>query len=121
MGIEERKFPRLPLRLTTFVKYLSTGKVRRTLTQDLSAGGACLVTEELLEPGTQLELGIKLPDFDKPITCTVEVVRSQPTAAPRKSYEPVIAETSVKIVQIDPKSRALLLQFTTLNAPPPGS
>jgi hypothetical protein len=116
MGIEERKAPRVSARLTTFVKYAS-GKVRRALTQDVSAGGARLITDEPLEAGQQVELEIKLPDFDQPVVCTAEVVQSQPLDT-RKGHE-TSAETRVKIVSMSDKHKAMLLQYAAMNMLPP--
>jgi hypothetical protein len=118
MGAERRRFPRIGSRLTTFVKFLDTGKVVRVLTEDVSAAGVRFVTEGLLEPGTTLELEMKLPDLDRPMTCRAEVVWSQVREGPRKSYEKPLAAVAVKFVEIDPKTRSLLLHYVAMGASP---
>ena len=101
-----------------FIKYLDTGKVRRALTKDVSAGGVCLVTEELLKPGTQLGVEIKLPDREAPVTFTGEVVWSKPIGGSGKSYENPTAEIGVKFVDIDPNDQKLVMLYARMNASP---
>ena len=119
MDEEQRRYIRAWTRLVTFVKFVDTGKVLRALTRDISGAGVCFVMEKLLDPGTQLELEIKLPDREAPIAFTAEVVWSKAIAEPRKSYEGPTSETGVRFVTIDPKDHALILQFAALNAMPP--
>lgn len=117
-GDERRRSVRLRPRLTTIYKNLSTGRVRRALTKDVSGHGACLVTEDLLEAGTPLEIEIKLPDRASPVTFLAEVVWSgfQVDAAGRIGSR---AEAGVKFVSIDPKDHTLVMQFARFNALPP--
>ena len=119
MGEERRQFIRATSRLTAFIKYVDTGKVRRALTKDVSAGGMCVITEELLSPGAKVEVELKLPDWDKPIICAAEVVWSRPMGEARKSYENPTAETGLRFVNLAPKDQVLLKQYAALNAPPP--
>ena len=116
--MERRKFIRVNSRLTAIFKNMKTGKVRRALTKDVSGLGLCLVTEEILEPGTLLGVEIKLPDRESRITFTAEVVWSRPVAASRRSYENPTAETGIRFLGIDPKDQKLLRAYATINAPP---
>ena len=118
MGEENRQGVRVKLRLMVFVKFLSTGKVQRVLTKDISGVGISLITEGILEPGTELECEITLPDRDRTIRCTARVVWSKATAEAHKSYELPPSETGVAFVNIDPKDQAQLLQYARLNALP---
>ena len=120
MQQERRKFTRLRSRLTTTFKVLATGKILRALTRDIGGIGVCLLTEDPIEPGTPLEVEIKLPDVPAPITFAGEVVWSKPVASSTQSYiGELTAETGVKFVDIDPKARLLILQYAALNALPP--
>ena len=118
MGQERRQFIRVNMRLVTFMKVLETGKVRRTLTKDISGTGLCLVTEDVLKPETQLEIEMKLPDFASAMTFTAQVVWSKAIPGTYKSYEFPGAETGVRVVKIDPKHAALIRQYAAVNAPP---
>ena len=116
MQPNRRQFVRLRTRLTTVFKIVKTGKVRRGLTRDVSGGGLCFVSEELLAPGTSLGIELKLPDRNTPITFSAEVVWSRPVGEPPKSYEAPTIETGVKFVAVDSKNVAILRQYATLNA-----
>ena len=121
MGLERerRQFIRLDVRALIFVKDPKTGKVKRTLTKNISAGGVLVVTSQLHKPGEQLEIEVQLPDFKKPVTFLGEVVWSTPIGGPKKRYEDPTAETGIRIIQIDPSTRTLILQYVQVNAPPP--
>jgi c-di-GMP-binding flagellar brake protein YcgR len=118
MGDEQRRDPRVGTRLTTFLKDLKTGKVRRALTRDISAGGLCVVTDELFEIGTMLGVEVQLPDRERPIVCQAVVVRSQ-FAEGSSERRAATIETGLQFVAIDPKERSLLQYYAKLNPPPP--
>ena len=119
MDQEKRKYARVRQRLTTLVKFLDTGKVRRALTRDIGAGGVCVVMEGVLEPGTMLEVELRLPDRQQPITFTASVIWNRPLETLTKSYEIPTTETGVTFVNIDPKERAFLMQYAAMNPLPP--
>lgn len=118
MGQEQRRFIRITNRLTAIFTVVKTGKTRRALTRDISAGGICVITEELLEPGTALEVALTLPDREAPITFLGEVAWSRPVGPAPKSYQNPTAETGIKFVSIDPKEQQLIMQYAKLNALP---
>src|SRR3989338_2165718 len=93
MGQEQRRFIRVTSRLAAVVKIVKTGKVRRALTRDISAGGLCFVTEEILEAGTALEVELKLPDREAPVRFLGEVAWRRPVDPKPKSYQDPTAET----------------------------
>ncbi len=119
MQPERRHLIRLRTKLTTVFKIVKTGKVRRGLTKNFSGVGICFVSEELLAPGEALEIELKLPDRNTPITFSAEVVWSYPVGEPPKSYEAPTIETGVKFVAVDSKDVAILRQYAALNALPP--
>ncbi|MBI4342250.1 MAG: PilZ domain-containing protein [Candidatus Omnitrophica bacterium] len=118
MSEERRRFIRVRSRLIAFLKFPETGKVRRALTLDVSAGGARLVTEEVLAAGTPLEIELKLPDREAPIRCTAEVVRSVPMPGEGGAARNPTAETAIRFTQIDPRDHAELTFYAKLNPPP---
>ena len=120
MEQEHRRFIRITSRLNASVKIVKTGRVARALTKDISSGGICFVTAEILESGTAIEVEIKLPDSEAPVRFLGEVAWSRPIGH-AKSYEDPTGETGVKIISMDPKDRALIMHYAKLNAPPPGS
>jgi hypothetical protein len=116
---ERRRSIRLRTRLTTIYKHLTTGRVQRTLTKDVSGHGACLLTEDLLEAGTPLEVEIKLPDRTSPVTFLAEVVWSAFQLDAQGSPGKPKAETGIRFVSIDPKDHAAIMQYARFNALPP--
>lgn len=115
---EHREYVRIGVRLLAFIKVLTTGKVHRALTRDIGGGGLCIVMEGVLEPGTSIEVELKFPDCETPVTCTAEVVWSKVVEAPRKGDIHSTAQAGVKFVKIDPKDLKLVKQFAALNALP---
>ena len=117
-GEERRRSVRLRTRLTTVYKNLTTGRVQRALTKDVGGHGACLVTDDLIEAGTPLEIEIKLPDHPQPVTFLAEVVWSAFKLEAGSSGQPK-AETGIKFVSVDPKDHARIMQYARFNALPP--
>ena len=119
MAEERRRFIRVSAKVLTFYKIVSTGKVRRVLTSNIGGGGLSFGTETLLEPGTRLEVEMKLPDREGPIMFTADVVWSRLIEGATGPLQDTTAETGVRIVTIDPKDQKFLLQYAVVNAPPP--
>lgn len=115
---ERRRFIRLNTRLNTIFTILKSGKVRRALTKDMGGGGLCVITEEMLEPGTKLAVEIKLPDRGDTVTFLAEVVWSRLVCASQKSYENMTVETGVKFIDPNPKDQMLIIQYARMNASP---
>jgi len=115
---DRRQFVRLKTKLVTFVKRPDTGKVKRVLTKDIGGIGICVVSDERDEPDTPLEVELKLPDSEQPITFKGLVVWSRVVEEPKQSYKPLVVETGIKFAEINPKQRALIMQYAVLNAMP---
>jgi len=118
MDAERRRLRRAPVRLMAIVKVLSTGKAWRALTKDVSGSGMSFVTDEALEPGTPLEIEMRLPDHDSPIRVIAGVVWMRSVKEPKHMYEHFSMEIGVKFVSLSPQDQKLLTQYGTLNAPP---
>ena len=120
MNEERRHFLRLGTRLLTFVTF-PTGAVLRALTKDLGGGGACLLLEGLMDPGTPLELEMKFPDRELPLRCTAEVLWSKLSNEPtRGGYlsPPPLTETGVRFKGLSAKEQSFIIQYTMINAVP---
>jgi len=108
MDEERRGAERAKARLTTMLKNLDTGRILRVLTRDLSTKGMCVVTEGLLSAGTRLEVELKMPDRETPLTVQAEVAWSRVIDEPRKSYESPTAETGIAFTNLSPHALALI-------------
>ena len=120
MSEDRRRSVRVTERLVVFLKHPATGKVHRGLTNNISSIGVCVVTEQFFNPGAPLEVEIKLPDREAPVTFTGVVVWSRVAEEAQKVYEGPTVELGIKFVQIDPRDLALIQQHAAMNAPPPG-
>ena len=116
---DRRRAVRLTTRLSTTFKNLHTGIVQQALTRDISGEGVCLLTEEMLEPGTPLAVEIHLPDYDAPIAFLADVVWSMLVIDQETLSKHPLSETGVKYVSIDPKLRTCIMQYAALHALPP--
>ena len=119
MTQERRRGARSTTRLIAIVKNLTTGKVHRWLTKNVSEIGLCLLTDEAIERGTRLEVELKLPDFPSPLLMIADVVWLMVVEAPAKSYEEPRVEVGVKFMDFAPQMKALLHQYAAVTAPPP--
>ena len=118
---ERRRHLRIHDRLVVLLKDRATGKIHRTLTEDLSSGGLRLVTSEPLEPGIALDGELKLPDRDQAIPFAGTVVWSRVlTGQPRKSYEPPLREIGLSFVRLAAGDQALIDRYARMNALPEG-
>ncbi len=115
---ERREFLRLRVRLTTIVKIVKTGRAHRALTNDISGGGICFRTDEDLQVGEMLDIDVQLPDRRQPVNFTAEICWCHSTTAMQRGGEEALFEVGVHFVTIDPKERALMVQFATMNAIP---
>jgi len=116
MSEERRRFLRGHTRLTTFLKMLDTGLVQRVLTKNISSGGVCLITEEIVAPGALVEVEVKLPDREQPLAFQGVVKWSRPASGSEQGAR--AAETGVQFISIDPKDRALIAHHVKLSATP---
>jgi hypothetical protein len=119
MTDEKRRMPRGLSRLVCFVKPVPGGRVFRGLTKDLSGVGVRVVIEEILEPGTQVEVEVKLPDQNTPVQFMGEVVWSRPVQDAQSSLIKATTETGIKVVHIDPKHLSLIKFYVTMSSPAP--
>lgn len=90
---ERRAHRRLALRIP--VECRRGDRIVRTLTQNISTGGAYLETEQGdFQPGDRLDLALTLPAADGvspypgDATCTAEVLRVRPTPQPPAEASP---------------------------------
>lgn len=118
MDGEQRQFIRVKERLLTLITFLTTGKVERALTRDIGAVGVCIMTERVVEPGTQLAVELRLPDRETPITFLAEVRWSRPLSEPREAGTSMAAETGLQFVRVDAKDRSMMMQHAALHALP---
>ena len=108
---ERRKLVRLKARLDATYAVLPDGAAQRTLTKDIGAGGARLVADKPLPPGTQVQVALELPGHDQPVNAIAEVVRSAEFEMVGRTERRRSAEISVRMVEIAPQDMEVLSRF----------
>ncbi|MBI3321090.1 MAG: PilZ domain-containing protein [Candidatus Omnitrophica bacterium] len=119
---ERRHFVRLDTRLEATYTALPSGKAQRAATKDVGGGGACFFSDRVLEPGTRLQVALKLPDREQPVNFTAEVVWCEPYEVIGKTERQRAVEVGVKFLEIAPKDRDAVMQHVILSVqrPPHG-
>jgi hypothetical protein len=103
-GINRRKFPRANYKCTITIKKRLTSKTILTHTENLGAGGICvLIKEDLgLFQGTDLE--ILLDDNKSPMKCGGTVVWIVKKGEPKQKSS-YLYDTGIEFIDIRPEDR----------------
>ena len=115
---ERRKFVRLDTRVDITCTVLPSGKVERTVTKDMSGGGICIFTENVLPPGTRLQVAMKLPGSEQPVNFIAETVWSEAYEMIGKTERRRAVETGVRFLEISPNDQDAVMQYVILNLQP---
>ncbi|HOX09384.1 MAG TPA: PilZ domain-containing protein [Candidatus Omnitrophota bacterium] len=75
-GIDTRRSVRVSFECVVIVKKKETSLVFRTQTENISAGGICLILERALLKHTPVEVELFLPDDPIPVNCEGKVAWS---------------------------------------------
>ena len=114
---ERRQFIRLPVRLNTRYTIVTTGERAGSLTKDTSGDGIGLFTEALINPGTVLNIEVKFPDRQQPVTFTGQVIWSGKLIHDNPSKTTHKFEAGLRFLKISPEDQQYVLRFSMLNAP----
>ncbi len=115
---ERRRFVRLDTRLPLTYKVLPSAQARQSFTKDIGGGGVCLFVSEPVKSGTQLEVVIKLPDRERSIVFTGEVVWCEPYEIIGKTRRERAIEAGLRFLQIAPQDQEAILRHVILNLQP---
>jgi hypothetical protein len=115
---EKRRAMRVNARLSVMFTDLRTGQTQRALTKDISAVGVCLLTHDLLPPGTPVSVELHLPDSTDTVKFLAEVIWSWPLPQSGSGEESTTAQAGMTVISIDPKDRLRVMQYAQLNVTP---
>ena len=115
---ERRRFVRLDTRLEMTCTVLSSGIQKKVVTKNVGGGGICVFTDKVLEPGTRLQVSMKLPGQDEPVNFIAEVIWSEPYEVIGKTERQRAVETGVRFVEIAPKDHEAVMQHVILTVQP---
>jgi len=88
------------------------------LTRNVGGGGVALFTKTRLAPGIIVQVKVKFPNREKPLTFTAEVIWSGPLILEGKDIPPHAFETGVRFLEVSPEDRAFILRYAER---PPGA
>ncbi len=117
---ERREFVRLDTRLEASYTALPAGTAKQTMTKNVGGGGLCVFTDQVLPPGTRLQVAMTLPGREQPVHFIAEVVWSEPYEVIGKTQRTRSVESGVRLVEIAPQDREALMQHVILSLKPPG-
>ena len=112
---ERRRFVRLDTRLPITYRVLPTTQAIPSATADIGGGGVCLFLNEVVKPGSQLQVDIKLPDRERSVAFTGEVVWCEQYETIGRTVRQQSIEAGVKFLLIDPKDRQAIMDYVILS------
>ena len=116
---ERRQFVRLGSYLDVTYTVQPSTDAQFTVTKDVSAGGVCFLGEDVFDPGTRLNVTMKLPDRPQPVQFTAEVVWSEPYEVVGKTGRRRSVETGARFVDISGQDREAIQQHVIVHLQPP--
>ena len=103
-GINRRKFPRANYKCLITIRKRLTSKTISTQTENIGAGGICVITKEDLGLFQGVDIELHIDDGRPPVTCGGTVVlvvrRSEPKQKGAYSYD-----TGIEFIDIRPEDR----------------
>ena len=115
---ERRRFVRLDTRLDVTYTVLPATRAQQAVTKDIGGGGICIFSEQVLKPGDQLQVSMKLPNHDKAVNFTAEVAWSEPYEVIGKGGRQRSVEVGVRFVEIAPQDQDAIMQYVILSLQP---
>jgi len=108
-GINRRKFPRAYYKCNIVIKRRLTSKVISTQTENLGAGGICVIIKEDIGLFQGVDVELYLEDKGPPIKCGGTVVWVVKKSEPKHkgSY---VYDTGVEFIDLRPEDRERIIE-----------
>jgi hypothetical protein len=103
-GINRRKFPRANYKCIITIKKRLTAKTISTHTENLGAGGICVLIKEDLGLFQGVDLEIMLEDSNTPVKCGGTVVWVVKKSEPKQKAS-YLYDTGIEFIDIRPEDR----------------
>jgi c-di-GMP-binding flagellar brake protein YcgR len=107
-GMNNRKFPRAKCRCTIKLFQTAGGEPISAFTENIGAGGICLILDKGLDVFAPVELELSLPTLKDPLRCNgsvVWVVRKQ------CAKDTFVYDTGIEFSDMKPSDKAQLKEF----------
>jgi len=108
-GFNKRKFPRVSLRCELVLKNQPAGQILQVQTENLGAGGLCVILERPLERFSTLSIRLELDRALPWIECLGKVVWTVPSRAIATKKE--CFDTGIEFVNLEPALQDLIRSF----------
>ena len=108
---EPRRFVRIQAQLPVTYRVLPSPAKIRSTTCDVAGSGLCLLVQEPLARGAQVQLELRLPDRDRPVTATGEVMWCEHHRVVGKSEQQDLIKTGVRFLHLDGHDQDAILQY----------
>jgi c-di-GMP-binding flagellar brake protein YcgR len=108
-GLDQRVFPRFNTRCDIAIHGGPFGTGLKVKTQNLGAGGVCVILDQGLEKLSQVRMRLALASSEKPIECegrVVWMVRSKEPASRKVSFD-----TGIEFLNLSSEDQARIKQF----------
>ena len=115
---ERRQFVRLDTRLSTDYRVLPSSEPQRSVTKDIGGSGVCVFVTEPLTLGTHVQVTMTLPDADRQIAFTGEVVWCESYEILGKAQQHRSVLAGVKFVSIAPEDQREIMRYVILSLQP---
>ncbi len=109
-GINRRKFPRANYGCLITIKKRLTSKTISTKTENIGAGGICVIIKEDLGLFQGVDLEINLEDNRTPVKCGGTVVWVVKKAEPKQKAS-FLYDTGVEFIDIRPEDRERITEI----------
>ena len=109
-GINRRKFTRANYQCRIFIKEMNATEPISTMTENVGAGGICVILAKDLGLFKEVSLEVSLEDNQPPISSpgtVVWVVKKRPD----KKGEPYMYDTGIEFIDLDDKNKERLLKI----------
>ena len=108
-GLDQRTFPRLSARCDIAIHDRQFGAGLKAKTQNVGAGGVCVILDQGLEKLSQVRLRLTLVESEEPLECdgrVVWMVRSKEPASGKVSFD-----TGIEFLNLTSQNQTRINQF----------
>ena len=107
-SLDQRVFPRLSTRCDISIHDRKADGNIQTQTQNLGAGGVCVISERSLEKLSQVHLHLAFSESERPIDCDGRVVWVVRSKAPRGK---VTYDIGIQFLNLPPEDEVRITNF----------
>lgn len=109
-GIDKRRFPRANFQCLITIRRKGSPISISTQTENIGAGGICVILKEGLDIFTQVDLALTLPDGLQPVKCTGTIVWVIKRAELKKD-RPYLYDTGIEFSDLKDEDKQRIIKI----------